>query len=175
VVGLDEIVEDIALCRQVRQQLRRGKQAELFALTIHRPHAQSLIHGPRRIEGRDWLPEEYAPVELGHWIVIHAGKTFDFDGWNSLLLSEHELGWRPPQSEEECRTGIIGVAKLSIILDRSTDPWAVPGKAYYWRFSRVVSFPSPIPCRGREKLWPVLGDLRQSCRVQWRLARRYAK
>jgi hypothetical protein len=67
------------------------------------------------------------------------------------------------------------VAKLSILLDHTTDPWAVQGKAYYWRFSQVVAFASPIPCRGREKLWPVLGDLRQSCRVQWQLAKRCAR
>ncbi len=167
-------VEDLATCRR-RPDHRVRRQLELFALTLHRPHAQALIHGPCRIHGRDWLPEEYADVELGDWIVIHAGRQFDYGGWNNMLLAEHELGWRPPQSEAECRIGIIGVAKLSMIVDHTTDPWAVPGKAYYWRFSRVVAFPSAIPCKGRRKLWPVMGDLRQSCRVQWALARRYAR
>lgn len=147
------------------------------ALTLWRPWPVAIFHLPaevaKRVENRSWKP----PASLiGQRIAIHAGKTWDDDGYEMLEPIWVELGIKPDLDLVR-QTGLIGTALLSgvaqevglsaIALTAGRWPsaghsetvqewWAGP---YGWLLDDVRPLPEPIPCKGRQGLWDVPAEL----------------
>ncbi len=98
------------------------------ALTFYQPWGTAIVSGPKRIENRPWK----APDKLiGQTFLIHAGKTYDKDGAESIRELWPELPEDVPQG---C---IIGAARLvAVVFLRSNlipqtnffEPALSPGK-----------------------------------------------
>lgn len=61
-----------------------GVPRRALALTVHQPWATLLARGVQRVVNRDWTPP---PEELavGDFVLVHAGRTFDPEAWESAL------------------------------------------------------------------------------------------
>ena len=129
-------------------------RARFRGLTLHRPWAAAIVHGDKRVENRTWVP----PATLtrrGLWLAIHAGKTYDPDGAESVLGI---LGRLPPR-HDAC--GIIGVARYVDAVrpeEREDDPWAVG--PWCWILDDVRVVEPAIQVRGSMGLWAA-EDLRR--------------
>lgn len=131
-------------------------------LTLWRPWAAAIVHGPKRVENRPWAPP-LGLVSHGLWLAIHAGKRWDAEGarfiaetWAEcpaeLDRDEVASGWPPAFSAE----GIIGVARVREVrrlaevtpahYEWAFGPWC-------WLLDDVRALPKPIPCRGAQGLW----------------------
>lgn len=131
-------------------------------LTLWRPWAATIVHGPKRIENRPWFPS-LSLLDRGLWIAIHAGRRWDAAGarfiaetWPecpaALDHDEEETGWRPLFTQQ----GIVGVARVvevrapdevgPIGAEWAAGPWC-------WVLDHVRALPKPIACRGAQGLW----------------------
>ena len=72
------------------------------ALTLWRPWSDAIVHGPKRVENRTWVPPERL---LGSYIALHAGKRYELGSWPVVD------GYEMPESEDS-PMGIVGVARL---------------------------------------------------------------
>lgn len=138
-------------------------------LTVWRPWSDAIVNGPKRVENRTWRP----PTEMvGELIAIHGGKAYEVFG-----DPVHE-GYTPP-SEEDCPTGIVGVARILGWHDRRPDDvrihrmYAPAGlenrianlqyDPYWigpvgWLLDDVRALERPIPHPGALGLWKVPPD-----------------
>lgn len=136
----------------------------LRGLTLWRPWAASIVHGPKRVENRPWAPPARMLAE-GLWIAIHAGRTWDREGAAFVRNLWPEARATVPHGTEE---GIVGIARVVDALtfeegDRDglwgrgsggpdpKDPWSFG--PYVWRLEHVRALNEPIPCRGAQGLW----------------------
>lgn len=146
----------------------------LRGLTLWRPWAASIVHGPKRVENRPWAPPTRL-LDAGLWLALHAGRTWDIDGAEFIIehldgqiLGLHDTSvilvrddaraqdaWPLPWIEQ----GIVGVARVvrayryvcpppteALEHEWSFGPWC-------WELADVQALPEPIPCRGRQSLW----------------------
>lgn len=135
------------------------------AITLHRPWAWSIIHGPKRIENRSWKPWKCL---IGERLIIHAGQKFDAEGSNyiakQLLL---ESPWLPLKAMEE---GLIGVVTVDGFIERGETP---PKGQHFWFFGPfgwvlkdVKPFKRAIPCKGKQGVWLVPDEVLEQCKGQ---------
>lgn len=134
---------------------------EIRGLTLWRPWAAAIVHGPKRIENRPWFPSLSFLDRL--WVAIHAGRRWDAAGarfiaetWTECPAAidhdEEEAGWPSTFAEQ----GVVGVARVVEVrpLDEvgpigaewAFGPWC-------WMLEDVRALPTPIPCRGAQGLW----------------------
>lgn len=118
------------------------------ALTLYRPWAWSIIHGPKRIENRPWKP--HASI-IGQQFFIHAGSKWDAEG---AAYIEKVIGRALPP--EAANMGIVGRVRCTGFLDKSrglTD-LAPPGQEpwffgpYGWLLDEVIRH-RPSALQGR--------------------------
>lgn len=138
-------------------------------LTLWRPWAAAIVHGPKRVENRPWFPP-LSLLDCGLWIAVHAGKRWDPGGarfiaetWQecpaALDHDDEETGWPPAFVAQ----GIVGVARVAGVegaggrYGQPTDPWAVG--PWCWHLADVRVLPTPIPCRGAQGLWTLPPDV----------------
>lgn len=133
-------------------------------LTLWRPWAAAIVHGPKRVENRPWHPP-VGYLDRGLWVALHAGRTWDREG--ALFVAKH---WRVEQIDGSsvnhverdwpwrlAEQGIVGVARVTQALrvedmaDGQRDPWAFG--PWCWMLDSVRALPKPIPCRGAQGLW----------------------
>lgn len=158
------------------------------ALTLWRPWSDAVVNGPKRIENRPWRPWP-SVVGTPTLIAVHAGKKYDTDtrGWD---IAGWPGGYEPP-GDEDCPTGVVGVARVVGYMDTRVmpvrregpvddldrDPWWVGPVG--WLLADVQALPEPVPCRGALGLWwlpddvesAVLGQLGASASSVLRSAR----
>lgn len=119
--------------------------APVKALTIHRPWAELIAAGHKRVENRTWYTHHRGPL------VIHAGQKTDKHG----VRAATELGVDLPAGVGP--TGYIAVAQLvdvhyqSHLCGEACDPWGMPLQ-YHWVLADVKRFDTPIAGPGRQGL-----------------------
>lgn len=136
-------------------------------LTLWRPWAAAIVHGPKRIENRPWHPP-VGYLDRGLWIAIHAGRRWDAAGaefilkrWRVGVTNACALEGTWPGAYE--LQGIVGVARVSAVLSidelrAETSPEAAVERVWAfgpwcWVLETVHALPHPIPCRGAQGLW----------------------
>lgn len=133
-------------------------------LTLWRPWAAAIVHGPKRVENRSWAPSKRL-IDAGLWIAIHAGFSWDQDGARSAYEAWPAVREVVPHST--CafesswptywrRQGVVGVARVIEASDvnwieANDDPWAVG--PIVWVLTDITALRQPIPCRGAQGLW----------------------
>ena len=111
----------------------------MYAITLHAQWARAIIHGPKRIENRTWLPK----IRFPRWILIHAGKQGETGSLKEL--------WPDEPEEEPIKGAIIGAAFFSEVLLNSSSPWFLG--PYGWKIEKVLQLEEPIPRLGQLALW----------------------
>ena len=101
---------------ELRSQLER---LPLRGLTVRQPWASAIVHGPKRIENRDWKPTRKT-VPVPGWFAIHAG---DVEAWwrramssgasNAMARQIRRL-WPAALIAEFPRGAVIGLARLEL-------------------------------------------------------------
>lgn len=150
----------------------------LRGLTLWRPWAAAIVHGPKRVENRPWPPStRLLDAEL--WIAVHAGRKFSGDGarfistwWPDCKTkflapdgsvdgsARYERLW-PDEWKAE---GIVGIARVKgahrysiVYQDDRRDPWRFG--PWCWLLDSVIALDVPIACRGAQGLWSLPADI----------------
>lgn len=125
------------------------------ALALRQPWAYAVTHLGKRIENRTWA---YPPAMRGERIAIHAGARsgLDADGVEFLASLGHQI-----DVEGMPYGAVVLTAKLGYVLKERPDGplavwWCGP---LAWRLRDVIVLPTPVPCRGRQKLWELPEDV----------------
>jgi hypothetical protein len=135
----------------------------IMGLTLMQPWAAAIVHGPKRIENRDWQPPAGM---IGHYLAIHAGKKYD-KRWETELFIWDQMNCDFPFSAGHVHSAIVGVARLKEVVEQSSDPWFFG--QFGWVLDEVVAI-DPIPCSGKQGLWTLPADVLACLRVRWRAA-----
>lgn len=126
------------------------------ALTLHNPWGLAIARYGKDVENRGWAP----PPGVTR-LFIHAGKDFDSTGLALLRRYGHDdaLAHVVPSAivavadlEQVCRVALNSRRRCSC------GRWAFAGQAH-WRLTNVHALPSPVPCRGRQRLWHPAGAI----------------
>jgi hypothetical protein len=131
------------------------------SITVRPPWSWAICHG-KNVENRTWQHAHRGTL------AIHAGKGWDEDGEDSLLVQQ---AWRDAGIDiykldsmyrEIARGAVVAVADLVDICgaqmrsfipgDCRCGPWAACGQ-YHWHLSNVRPLTEPVPCRGALGLW----------------------
>jgi hypothetical protein len=121
------------------------------------------------VENRGWAPSrsELAP---GDWFAIHASKLSPLReiqtacGW--MLDKELvRVGQIPTMDELRWQSSsIVAVATYAGASTKHESGWFV-GR-FGWTWSALHVLPTPVPCRGFQKLWTVPADVEAQVRGQ---------
>lgn len=156
----------------------------LAAITLAQPWPRMMLlpEAPKRIENRDWPPPRRL---IGKHIALHGGRGPKGQADQARLREElDEINlqiWGTEADPEEwegerildwCVSGIYAVARLTQVVQRSDDPWFFG--PFGWVLEDFVAI-DPVPCRGKQGLWKVEGDLLDTVRERWQAARSDAK
>lgn len=110
-----------------------------MALSIQQPWAWCIIQGHKLVENRTWK------TGLRGWVGIHAGKTFDINGYSWICETFPHLVLPRPSGYQF--GGIVGRARLvDCVTNRDGDPWFFGPHGLI--FDRVEPLPF-TPCRGQ--------------------------
>jgi hypothetical protein len=134
-----------------------------FALSIRQPWAWLIAKGYKDIENRNWkigrkvaLGAVNFTVKLPIRVYIHAGKSFDAEGFDELIdgdfggLTAKQIKELTRQFTEICDElygAIIGEVDITGCVTESQSPW-FEGK-YGFTLANPVLYDMPIPCRGQ--------------------------
>lgn len=146
------------------------------ALTVWRPWDQALLFAGKNVENRGW---PFPAWMLGDRIALHAGQTYQVGEW------PWPGGFVPLSKELSPAQAVVGVATLAgwigpmrngartwfgpraRMLELAHSPWfSREPDAYGWAFDDRIALPDPIPCRGRQGLWPLPEDVLRRVREQ---------
>lgn len=135
-----------------------------YALTLHQPWAWSICHAGKRVENREWAPH----LSKGDVFAIHAGQRYDRED-ASWIFHMHDAS--VPPEEEITKGAVVAVVRLGDVLERHRRPrapdlWHAAAK-FWWQLSEVIVLPSPVACRGKQKLWVMPDDVLESVVEQW--------
>lgn len=147
----------------------------MLSITVRPPWSWAISHGPKRIENRTWQ----RPCR--GLLAIHAGKGWDEDGEDSLLVQRawldagHELRTLMPKRAGIPMGAVVAVADLVDICgaqmrsfipgDCLCGPWAMRGQ-YHWRLANVRPLAEPVPCRGALGLWTLPDEVEAAVMAQ---------
>lgn len=139
-----------------------------MGLTVYRPQSELMADGIKPLENRGWAPMEWM---LGRYIALHASTRWDQEYADYIERNRHRLRIPGAPRVEACKVGIIGVAQLVGWVENRptgiavvkmlpghafTEPdfrWA-DGAQFGWLLRDMRRF-SPIPMKGKQKLWPL--------------------
>lgn len=134
----------------------------LRALTLWRPWAASIVHGPKRVENRPWAPP-LRFLDDGLWLALHAGRVWDggdaryirdhwpeIPGWVAAEDVEREVAW-PELYRQQGVVGVARVVRAYRIDDLEKNPWAFG--PWCWELADVRRLEEPIAVRGAQGLW----------------------
>ncbi|MVN86564.1 ASCH domain-containing protein [Deinococcus sp. HMF7620] len=125
-----------------------------FALTIDQPFASLMAMGIKKVENRNWSPDESL---IGRRIAIHAGRTYDYLG-SYMVKNDHGIICHAAQFP---RGAVVATATLKEVVTHLDDPWF--RGPYGWIFDEIVMI-EPLACSGRRHLWPLADELSQRLR-----------
>ena len=122
----------------------------MLALSIRQPWAWAIIHAGKDVENRSENMARRAERLVGQIILIHAGKTFDPDGFDTL----ESFGLEPADNDLKFG-GIIGEARIEAVMRRHPSRWAKRGQ---WQIVLTDARPRPFrPCPGQLGFFRVEG------------------
>ena len=124
---------------------------ELFALSVRQPWLDMIIRGAKTMEIRSW------EVRRRGIVALHGPMRIDFG-------AAHFFGYKSPWLLP--RGGILAVAVIMEVRPMSVESWGetlsmhrqpVPmvGGAYGVILGDVRKLAKPVPCRGRQMLFPL--------------------
>lgn len=108
-----------------------------LCLSVQQPWAWLLTRGVKDVENRTW--ETRVRGTLG----IHAGKTFDLDGWLWVRRQFPQLDL--PHRDHYDLGGIVGTVRLVDVVRTHDSPWFVGPVGFVVADARPLPF---RPCRG---------------------------
>ena len=118
-------------------------------LSVRQPWAWLIVHGYKDVENRSWKTD-YRGI-----ILIHAGKTFDIEGWRYVRLTYPEI---PLPSRGSFSMGaIIGTAVIADIVRGHSSPWAEGGHQWGWVLEEPWAATLPLLHKGQLGLFNVVG------------------
>jgi hypothetical protein len=137
------------------------------ALTIQQPWAWAIASGQKPVENRTWRTSY-----LGR-IAIHAGRDTHRLSIMRRLIAQGRDGcagaWRRSglelPAESELPFGAIVATAVLVACERVEElPAELRGHAFAegpwcWRLEDVRPLETPIPCRGKQGLWPVSREI----------------
>lgn len=123
----------------------------IYGLSLSRPWPWAFLVAGKRVENRSWKPPDRA---IGHWLALHAAKSWDRDGadWLATTLHDDVPGKDAcPHSEifAVCRLG--GYVKTAEVLPPRLRPWFFG--PYGWVCTDFVALDMPVVCSGARGLW----------------------
>nr|BDD47008.1 hypothetical protein 3 [Balneolaceae bacterium] len=126
-------------------------------LSIRQPWAWLIVNGYKDIENRNW---KYAPSYRGQ-ILIHASKTFDFDGakWVEDEFPEIPL---PITAEPFQKGGFVGLCRLNDVVEQDDSEWFFGPLGFKLRMQKPIEF---IPFKGQLGLFDVPDSIIQKIKV----------
>ncbi|WP_165228423.1 ASCH domain-containing protein [Aquisphaera insulae] len=107
-------------------------------LSVRQPWAWLIAHGFKPVENRTWDTKVRGPI------LIHAGKSFDREGYEWIRYTFPEIDLPHPAQFE--RGGIVGVADLYAVATVSTSPWFCGPVGFCFRDAKPLPF---VPTPGR--------------------------
>lgn len=119
-------------------------------LTLHRPWAWCVVYGGKRVENRPMKPP---PAVLGHWMAIHAGKTWLPNDWLRMVAS----GLPVPPEQDHPAGVIVGVCRVighAQTADEAARFLLDPGQSRWfhgpfgWLLADVRPLAQPVAARG---------------------------
>lgn len=158
----------------------------LYALTLRQPWAFAVIHLGKAVENRTWKPPKHA---IGRRIVIHAGKTHDYPGENTLRTRLRAWGDVDALRRLTTTRLVYGAFVGSVVVtgwaravanpaggDRPAIEYRTPAPdpefprrtvfnrwavldQFQWGLANPDPIDPPIPCKGSQGLWTVPPDL----------------
>lgn len=119
-------------------------------LSIKQPWAWAIIHGGKPVENRSYPRKYRGPL------LIHAGKTFDHNGYAWMIENKGILGLDIPNlgfPETYFKVGgIIGKVDMVDCVTRYDSEW------FFGKYGFVFKNPEPLPfqpCRGQLGIFDV--------------------
>ena len=121
------------------------------ALSVQQPWAWQIVNGYKDIENRSWQ------TSYRGRIYIHAGKRFDYDGFNWLCYNYNLINRLDPDIWASIALyptyGIIGEVDIVACQTVSTSPWFEG--PYGFVLKNPVAYKTPIPYKGKLGLFDV--------------------
>lgn len=114
------------------------KTPNIPALSIRQPWAWLIVNGHKHIENRTWRTVRRGPI------LIHAGKTFDHDGYDWIRYTFPEITI-PNLGDFECG-GIVGEANIVNCVTFSISPWFCGPYGFVLTDRKSLPFQ---PCKGK--------------------------
>lgn len=167
---------------------------KILGLTIYNPAAELIAAGVKPIENRTWAPYGWM---LGKYIAVHASTHYE-QSWADYVGRNAKFQQPNPPRREECKYGVIAVARLVGWVERVDSPEPRPprvramlkgyefgnnldelGQSIDWRWFegpfgwvlRDVVRISPVACAGRQGLWKLPRYVYSSVKQKWLAAR----
>ncbi|MFI5805652.1 ASCH domain-containing protein [Streptomyces sp. NPDC051561] len=112
-------------------------------LTLKQPWADAVAHGTKRTENRTWT------TAYRGRLAIHSGAGYDPMG-RFLITDRDALNSWP-----DTRGAVVAVADLVDVhfaTDGCCSPWGEL-HTYHWVLDRVTALATPLPVKGRQRLW----------------------
>lgn len=125
------------------------------SISIRQPWAWLIVNGYKDIENRNWkFPPSYRET-----LLIHASKTFDYDGYEWVKETFPEIPMPSPGKhithnvpEVYDRGGFVGTARLSDVVEFDDSPWFFGEYGFKIRMAKPIPF---IPYKGQLGLFDV--------------------
>ena len=119
-----------------------GEFAGLSCLSIKQPWAWLIVNGYKDVENRTWS------TNFRGRFLIHAGKSFDEEGYESVeeILFQADWDLRLPPMESFDRGGVVGEAVLVDCVERMESPWFFGPHGFVLKDAKPLEF---SPCRGK--------------------------
>ena len=108
------------------------------AISINQPWAWCIVNGYKPVENRDW------PTKRRERIMIHAGKKFDWDGYDWIRFHFKDIPL-PEEIEGFDMGGIVGEATITDCVTESKSKW------FFGIFGFLLVDAKPCelkPCKG---------------------------
>lgn len=135
------------------------------AITLWQPHATLVAIGVKKFETRSWSTHYRGPL------IIHAAKRFE-DSEVRLCFDEpfrtclQQAGYRKasdlPLGAAIAMVDLIDILPVEQVVGKIDGRELAfgnyqPGR-FAWELANLLSFPNPIPMRGRQGLWTLAQD-----------------
>lgn len=145
----------------------------MLAITLHEPYVWCFTDAGKRIENREWHPEEVgAKIKRGDYVALHAGKTYDMEAAIDLsfMLAEEDLDIPDP---DHIGLGCVAaVARWWGVIEQIKDP---KSNQHRWRsdtrfcfvFDEIWKLPTRVPARGYSKFWHLKPGADEEVAHQW--------
>jgi len=109
-------------------------------LSVRQPWAWLIVNGWKNVENRTWQTKHRG------FILIHAGKTFDHDGYAWVEQNVSFVDDLPASGDFDMGC-VIGCARLAAMVQAHPSVWF--SGPWGWLFDSQQAYHVPIPYRGK--------------------------